>query len=132
MNLYSGRVMPVLMLIYSGVCWYFENSSSQACWLKGGIVTLMGFHSTRESPERVRRTNPPKTTRNATMMAKMKSHFITALFSVFGMLSLRNRNRWDYSMSKPARDLPSKREQDRGQLKRKNARHVHGGSFFFS
>jgi hypothetical protein len=41
-------------------------------------VPLIGFHSVIESPERVRRTNPPKTTRNATMKAKMKSQFITA------------------------------------------------------
>jgi hypothetical protein len=48
----------------------------------GGIDPLMGFHSTMERPERVRRTNPPKTTRNATMEAKMKSHRITARFDV--------------------------------------------------
>ena len=44
----------------------------------GGTAPLMGFHSVIESPERVRRTNPPKTTRNATMKAKAKSQFITA------------------------------------------------------
>jgi hypothetical protein len=38
---------------------------------------MTGFHSTMESPERVRRTKPPKTTRNAATDAKVKIQFIT-------------------------------------------------------
>jgi hypothetical protein len=52
----------------------------------GGMTPLMGFHSTIESPERVRRTNPPKTTRNATTKVNTKSQFITAVFLVFSIL----------------------------------------------
>jgi hypothetical protein len=36
----------------------------------GGTDPLTGFHSVIERPERVRRTNPPKTMRNATMHGK--------------------------------------------------------------
>jgi hypothetical protein len=38
-----------------------------------------------ERPERVRRTKPPKTIRNVTMRAKVKSQFITAGLRVCGM-----------------------------------------------
>jgi hypothetical protein len=31
----------------------------------GGMDPLMGFHSTMDKPERVSRTNPPKTTRES-------------------------------------------------------------------
>src|SRR5215216_7601443 len=87
MYLYSGSVMFKLIFLNSGVCWYLLNSSSQACWLRGGTDPLMGFHSVIERPERVRRTKPPKTTRNATMKAKEKSQFITARLGVCGMYS---------------------------------------------
>jgi hypothetical protein len=53
----------------------------------GGTVPLMGFHSVIESPERVRRTNPPKTTRNATMLAKMKSQFLKARLRIVPVFS---------------------------------------------
>src|SRR5215204_4416760 len=82
MYLYSSKVMLKLILMNSGVCWYFANSSCQASALSGGTDPLIGFHSVIESPERVRRTNAPNTMRKATIELKMTSQFPTRAFGI--------------------------------------------------
>src|SRR5574338_667436 len=79
--------MLELTWMNSGVRWYLLNSSTQACCPMGGTAPLIGFHSTIESPERVSRVKPPHSTRKATKRAKTKSHVITALSLVLGMLA---------------------------------------------
>src|SRR6266498_2155493 len=99
MNLYSSRVIDELTWMNSGDFWYLANSSCQACWLKGGTAPMIGFHSVMDKPERVRRTDPPKTVCAATMKAKRKSQDITARFCVCGicLFSKCDRSRRDYS-----------------------------------
>src|SRR6266545_4472459 len=89
----------------------------------GGTTPLIGFHSVMESPERVRRTNPPNTTRNATMKAKMNSQFITARFSVFGILFSTNEiariillAQFRCSPTRMLRDCPAPEETPAAQL----------------
>ena len=57
-----ASVMPVLIFWYSGNCLYFSNSAIQAASDSGGSQPVIGFHSTIERPDSVRRVNPPITT----------------------------------------------------------------------
>ena len=54
--------MPWLIWLYSGICWYFANSSCHSASLSGGMTPWIGFHSVIDRPESVSRVAPPTST----------------------------------------------------------------------
>src|SRR5512142_475406 len=105
-SLYWSSVMLKLTFLNSGVSWYFPNSVCQACWLRGGIAPLTGFHSTIDRPERVRRTKPPNTTRNIANDEKENIQYMTGRCWVLGIyLSPGFFKRRHYSIDSLAPEL---------------------------
>ncbi len=65
-GLNSASVMPTLICLYSGICWYLAKSACQSVSLSGGMTPISGFHSVMVRPECVSRVAPPTTTMHST------------------------------------------------------------------
>src|SRR6516164_7458751 len=78
MLLNSSSVIPEWTSRYSGICWYFANSTPQSAAESGGTMPTTGFHSVIDRPDRVSRVMPPTTTIKKINAQQTNSQIATA------------------------------------------------------